>query len=64
MALSAKMLALVQKLDAADAKHFADLRESAQRDAVVAEAKRATSRQAAAARARKGLPRSPQPPSV
>jgi hypothetical protein len=32
MAISPKMLALIQKLDAADAKHFAGLRESAKRD--------------------------------
>lgn len=34
MALSARMLALIQKIEAADAKHFADLRESAKRDAI------------------------------
>ena len=33
MALSPRMLALVQKLDAADAKHFAGLRESARQEA-------------------------------
>lgn len=32
MARSPKMLALFQKLDAADAKHFDNLRESAKRD--------------------------------
>ena len=56
MALSARMLALVQKLDAADAKHFAGLRESARQEAEMAETRRAASRQAAAARAKKGRP--------
>ena len=56
MALSAKMLALVQKLDAADAKHFAGLRETARQEAEAAETKRTTSRQAVAARAKKGRP--------
>ena len=64
MTLSPKMLALLQKLEAADAKHFAGLRESARQEAAVAETKRTTSHQAAAARAKKGLPRSPRPPSV
>jgi hypothetical protein len=56
MALSPRMLALVQKLDAADAKHFAGLRESARQEAEAAETKRTTSRQAAAARAKKARP--------
>jgi hypothetical protein len=56
MALSPKMLALVLKIEAADAKHFAGLRESARQEAEAATTKRATSRQAVAARARKGLP--------
>jgi hypothetical protein len=54
MSLSPKMLALVQKIEAADAKHFAGLRESARHEAEAAETKRATSRQAAAARAKRG----------
>ena len=57
MALSPKMLALVQKIEAADAKHFAGLRESARQEAEAAETKRTTSRQAAAARAKKGRSR-------
>jgi hypothetical protein len=32
MALSARMLALIQKIDAADAVHFAGLRESAKKE--------------------------------
>jgi hypothetical protein len=32
MALSPKMLALIQKIEAADADHFARLRKSAQQD--------------------------------
>jgi hypothetical protein len=56
MTLSPKMLALVLKIEAADAKHFAGLRESARQEAEAATTKRATSRQAVAARARKGLP--------
>jgi hypothetical protein len=56
MALSAKMLALLQKIEAADAKHFAGLRESARKDAVAAKNRKAVSRQAAAARARKARP--------
>ena len=52
MALSPKMLAVLQKIEAADAKHFAGLRESARQEA--ATRKRATSRQAVAARAKKG----------
>ena len=56
MALSPKMLALVQKIEAADAKHFAGLRETARQEAAAAETKRTTSRQAAAARAKKGRP--------
>ena len=35
MALSPRMLALVQKIEAADAKHFAGLRESAKQEAQV-----------------------------
>lgn len=35
MALSAKMLAVLQKIEAADAKHFAGLRESARQEAEV-----------------------------
>lgn len=54
MALSPRMLALVQKLEAADEKHFAGLRESARQEAAAAETKRTTSRQAVAARAKKG----------
>ena len=56
MTLSRKMLALVQKSEAADAKHFAGLRETARQEAEAAETKRTTSRQAAAARAKKGRP--------
>ena len=56
MTLSPKMLALVQKIEAADAKHFAGLRETATQEAEAAETKRTTSRQAAAARAKKGRP--------
>lgn len=56
MALSPRMLALVQKLDAADARHFAGLRESARQEAEAAETKRTTSRQAAAAQAKKARP--------
>ena len=56
MTLSPKMLALVQKIEAADAKHFAGLRETARQEAAAAETKRTTSRQAAAARAKKGRP--------
>ena len=56
MTLSPKMLALVQKIEAADAKHFAGLRETARQEAEAAETKRTTSRQAAAARAKKGRP--------
>lgn len=56
MTLSPKMVAVLQKIEAADAKHFAGLRESAGQDAEAATKKRATSRQAAAARARKGRP--------
>jgi hypothetical protein len=33
MAISPKMLALIQKIEAADAEHFASLRKSARRDA-------------------------------
>jgi hypothetical protein len=54
MALSPKMLAVLQKIEAADAKHFAGLRESARQEAEAATRKRATSRQAVAARAKKG----------
>ncbi|HTG12728.1 MAG TPA: hypothetical protein VK746_18185 [Candidatus Eisenbacteria bacterium] len=32
MAVSPRMLALIQKIEAADAKHFARLRESAKQD--------------------------------
>ena len=32
MAISSRMTALIQKIEAADAKHFAGLRESAKRD--------------------------------
>ncbi len=56
MALSASMLALLQKIEAADTKHFDALRASAKRDAEAATKKKATSRQAAAARAKKGRP--------
>ena len=49
MAVSPKMLALIQKIEAADAEHFASLRESARRDAEakVRAKKRAASRAAA-----------------
>lgn len=50
------MLALVQKIEAADGRHFAGLRESARLEADAAETKRTTSRQAAAVRAKKGRP--------
>lgn len=53
MTLSPKMLALVQKLEAADEKHFAGLRASARQEAEAAGMKRATSRQATAARGRR-----------
>jgi hypothetical protein len=33
MAISPKMMALIRKIEAADAQHFASLRESARRDA-------------------------------
>lgn len=46
MAISSKMLAVIQKIEAADAKHFADLRESAKRDA----AAKASAKKRAAAR--------------
>jgi len=32
MAISPRMLAIIQKIEAADAKHFAGLRESAKRE--------------------------------
>ncbi len=50
MAVSPRMLALIQKIEAADAQHFADLRESAKRDAAakVQAKKRAASRAAEA----------------
>jgi hypothetical protein len=50
MAISPKMMALIQKIEAADAKHFADLRESAKRDAEakVTAKKRAAARSAVA----------------
>jgi hypothetical protein len=54
MAVSPRMLALIRKIEAADAKHFAGLRESARQEADAAETRRATSRQATAARAKKG----------
>jgi hypothetical protein len=47
MALSPKMLALVQKLEAADAKHFAGLRESARQDAENDKKRRAAGRRPA-----------------
>ena len=52
MAISPKMLALIQKIEAADAEHFASLRESARRDAEarVRAKKRAASRAAARAK--------------
>jgi hypothetical protein len=58
MALSRKMLAVLQKVDAAREEFFNDLRESAKRDAAAkARAKkRAASR--AAARLKKGQPQS------
>jgi hypothetical protein len=41
MALSSKMLAVLQKIEAADAKHFAGLRASARQEAEAATRKRA-----------------------
>jgi len=56
MALSAKMLALIQKIEAADEVHFAALRESTKKDtearAATLEKKRANLRVARAAQAR------------
>jgi hypothetical protein len=48
MAISSRMMALIQKIEAADAKHFAGLRESAKRDAAakVSAKKRAAARSA------------------
>lgn len=73
MALSARMLALIQKIEAADAEHFAGLRESAKQDAETAKKKWATSHRAAkkptnvsAARRRhrRRVPSPPPPPIV
>ena len=53
MALSARMLALIQKIEAADAAHFASLRELAKKQADArAEKNRANLRVARAALAR------------
>jgi hypothetical protein len=56
MALSARMQALIQKIEAADAAHFAGLRESAKKDtdarAATLEKKRANLRVARAVQAR------------
>lgn len=56
MALSARMLALIQKIEVADAEHFAGLRETAQKEsdarAKTLEKKRANLRLARAAQAR------------
>ena len=56
MALSARMLALIQRIEAADAEHFAQLRESAKKEAdaraKALEKKRANLRVARAALAR------------
>jgi hypothetical protein len=56
MALSARILALIQKIEAADAEHFARLRESAKKDAdaraKTLEKKRANLRVARAVQAR------------
>jgi len=54
--VSPRMLAIIQKIEAADVMHFARLRESARQDAEAATKKKATSRQAVAARARKARP--------
>ncbi|HKW91546.1 MAG TPA: hypothetical protein VJX92_06570 [Methylomirabilota bacterium] len=55
MALSARMLALIQKIEAADAEHFAGLRERARKEAdaraKALEKKRANLRVARAAKA-------------
>jgi len=57
MALSARILALIQKIEAADADHFARLRESAKREAAARaktlEKKRANLRVARAAQSAK-----------
>lgn len=59
MAYSPRILALIQKIDAADAEHFARLRESAKKDATARaktlEQKRANLRVARAALARAGM---------
>jgi len=56
MALSARIVALIQRIEAADAKHFARLRESAKKDAdaraKTLEKKRANLRVARAVQAR------------
>ncbi|MGH7396041.1 MAG: hypothetical protein ACRELW_00730 [Candidatus Rokuibacteriota bacterium] len=56
MALSARMLALIQKIEAADAAHFAKLHETAKQEAAAraktVEKKRANLRLARAAQAR------------
>jgi len=48
MAISAKMLAVLQKVDAARAEHFAGLRASAARDAAQARAQKAAKKAQAA----------------
>lgn len=67
MALSARILALIQKIEAADAAHFARLRESAKRDtearAKTLEKKRANLRVARAAQARGTKRKKPSPPA-
>jgi hypothetical protein len=72
MALSARMLALIQKIETADAEHFAGLREGAKNEtqarAVLLEKKRANLRVARAvqkaklkaARSRSGAKKSPK----
>jgi hypothetical protein len=53
MALSARMLALIQKIEAADEAHFAGLRETAKREAQTRT--EATKKKMQARRAARGL---------
>jgi len=57
MAISPKMLALIQKIEAADAEHLASLRASAKRDAEV----KARAKKRAASRAAGRAKNSPTP---
>jgi hypothetical protein len=49
MAISPKMLAILQKVDAARVEHFADLRASAERDAERLRARKTAAKKAQAA---------------